>query len=114
MSDEQHYPVKTGALGGRYVIAKLGTMRKARDWLVQATDDDRIIVQADGAIGVFDVSGANGRLCTQGGYFPHLAIAKPFEFPGEFVRTCVDVAHPLDAQTSDLGMIVEHTVRVIR
>ena len=110
----EHYPVRAGGLGGRYVIAKLGRMRKARDWLVQATDDDRIIVQADDAIGMFDVSGANGRLCLEGGYFPHLSIARPFEFPPEFVRTCVDIAHALDAKTEGHGVIVEHTVRVIR
>lgn len=111
---EEHYPVREGALGGRYVTAKLANQRKARDWLVQATDHDRIIVQADDCIGIFDVSGANGRLCTTGGYFPHLALAKPFEFPPEFVRTCLDVAHALGAETRSTGIIVDHTVKEIR
>lgn len=109
----QHYRVSTGSLGGRYVHAKLGTMRKEREWLVQATDDDKIIVQADNAIGIFGVDGKNGRLTTAGGYFPHLAIARPFEFPAEFVRTCLDVCQPLDAETSQHGITVVHTVRTI-
>jgi len=114
MTEQTHYPVRVGALGGRYVIGKLGNMRKDRDWLVQATDDDRIIVQADGAIGVFDVSGANGRLCTTGGYFPHLAIARPFEFPRDFVRAALEIAHPMDSETHACGVIMQNTVRVIR
>jgi len=121
----EHYKVKSGPLGGRYVIAKLGKMRKAREWLVQATSDDRIIVQgnyledgrtecATGAIGMFGVDGKGGRLCTQGGYFPHLSIAKPFEFPAEFVRTCLDICQPLGSETTESGVTVMHTVEVVR
>jgi hypothetical protein len=113
-----------GFMDGRYVIAKLGTMRKEREWLVQATSDDRIVVQgnyqadgrkecATGAIGCFNVDGTNGRLTTQGGYFPHLAIAKPFEFPADFVKACLEVCHALDAETDEGIIKVAHTVRVI-
>lgn len=112
MEAETHYPVSTGALGGRYVEAKLGRQRKARRWLVQPTDDDRIIVQGDGAIGIFAFDG-KGRLCTRGGYFPHLALASPFEFPAGFVAACLDVCQPMGATTSQGGVTVEHTVRVI-
>lgn len=115
MTDQDHYPVRVGALGGRYIIAALGNQRKARDWLVQATDTDQIIVQADDCIGCFDVSGANGRLNFRGGYFPHLALAKPFTFPPDFVRAALEIAHPLDSETdTGRGVIVCNTVRVIR
>lgn len=123
MSATEHYPVKAGPMGGRYVIAKLANQRKAREWLVQPTSDDRIIVQGSkpdsGAysdcIGIFDVSGKNGRLCLAGGFFPHLSIARPFDFPAEFVRTCLDIAHPLDSETdTGCGVIVCNTVQVIK
>lgn len=122
----EHYPVKAGYLGSRYVIAKLGTMRKEREWLVQPTSDDRIIVQGSkpdrpgkpssypDAIGIFDAAGGkNGRLCTRGGFFPHLAIARAFDFPPEFVRTCLDISQPLDSETTQGGCTVAHTVQVI-
>lgn len=125
MAGETHYPVRAGALGGRYVTAKLGNMRVAREWLVQPTSDDRIIVQGatiprpgkpyggnTDAIGIFDFSG-KGRLCTKGGYFPHLAIAEPFEFPQAFVATCMDVCQPLGAVTRTTVCTVEHTVQVV-
>lgn len=112
MATEEHYPVSTGALGGRYVTAKLGKQRKARKWLVQATNDDRIIVQGEGAIGIFAMDG-KGKLCTTGGYFPHLALARPFEFPAGFVAACLDVCQPLDAETSYGGVTVAHTVQVV-
>lgn len=110
MSD--HYPVETGCLGGRYVFAKLAKMRKPRKWLVQPTSDDRIIVQAEGAIGIFGFDG-NGRLTTRGGYFPHLAIATPYTFPVGFVATCLDICQPLDSETTEHNCTVAHTVQVI-
>jgi len=112
MTDATHYPVSTGPLGGRYVEAKLGRMRKPRKWLVQATSDDRIIVQTEGAIGIFGFDG-KGRLSTRGGYFPHLAFAAPFEFPAGFVAACLDVCQPLGAETTAHGCTVAHTVEVI-
>jgi hypothetical protein len=33
------------------VVARVAGMRKARTWTVMPTSDDRIIIQADGAIG---------------------------------------------------------------
>lgn len=108
----EHYPVSTGALGGRYVHAKLAKMRKPRKWLVSATSDDRIIVQADGAIGIFGMNG-KGRLTTRGGYFPHLALATPYNFPAGFVTACLDVCQPLDSETTAHGITVAHTVQVI-
>jgi hypothetical protein len=113
-----------GLMDGRYVIAKLGSMRKEREWLVQATSDDRIIVQGNynadgrtecskGAIGCFKVDGSGGRLTTQGGYFPHLGFAKPFEFPTDFVKACLEVSHALDAVTDSGVVIVHQTVQVI-
>ncbi|MHB8432251.1 MAG: hypothetical protein ACYDCA_01360 [Candidatus Tyrphobacter sp.] len=63
------------------VAAKRAAMRKPREWIVMPTSDDRIIVQADGAIGIFDWRSGKGRLSTKGGYFPHLAIAKAYIFP---------------------------------
>lgn len=107
-----HYPVSAGAMGGRYVHAKLAKMRKPRRWLVQPTSDDRIIVQADGAIGIFGFDG-KGRLTTRGEYFPHLALATPYEFPAGFVAACLDVAQPLDSETTENGCTIRHTVQVI-
>jgi len=108
----EHYPVSTGALGGRYVEAKLARMRKPRRWLVQPTSDDRIIVQAEGAIGIFAFDG-QGRLTTRGGYFPHLALAVPYTFPTGFVAACLDVCQPLGAETTERGCTVAHTVKVV-
>ncbi len=125
MEDKTHYPVRAGSLGGRYVTAKLGTMRVAREWLVQPTSDDRIIVQGskpgkrgrptpyNDCIGIFGFDGA-GRLSTNGGYFPNLALAKPFMFPAGFVAACLDVAQPLDSETTAGGVTVSHTVTVVR
>lgn len=74
------------------VIAKLGAMKKNREWSVMPIEGgSRILVQADGAIGVFQFRTGKGKLCTRGGYFPHLAIAKPFQFPAEFIQQCLAV-----------------------
>ena len=113
----EHYEVIVGALGGRSVIAKLGNQRKPRAYLVQATSDDRIIVSegygSKGSIGCFDMQG-RGVMTFEGAHFPHLRLARPFAFPPEFVRTCIDVAHPLDSETdTGRGVIVANTVRVI-
>lgn len=120
MAAGTHYPVRVGAMGGRYVTAKLGRMRVAREWLVQPTSDDRIIVQGSkvgsssygDAIGIFAFDG-KGRLTTRGGFFPHLAFAEPFVFPVEFVATCMDVCQPLDAKTVTPACTIAHTVRVV-
>lgn len=96
------------------VIAKLAGMRKIREWIVMPTSDDRIIVQTDGAIGIFDWRSGNGRLTTKGGYFPHLAIAKPFVFPVEFIRACLQACPSLGGahMLCDRAVIVENAVRI--
>ncbi len=76
----------------RHVEAKLGTMRKVRRWSPMRQRDGSIIVQGDGAIGIFDPTTGAGRLNVRGGYFPHLHAAmgaRPFVFPPAFVAECV-------------------------
>ena len=96
------------------ITAKLGSMRRAREWCVMPTSDDRILVQTDGAIGIFDWRTGAGKLCTRGGYFPHLAIARPYTFPPDFVQACLRVCPSLGGETAlTPGRIVEHTARMI-
>jgi hypothetical protein len=96
------------------VIARFAGMRKARAWTVMPTSDDRIIVQAEGAIGIFDWRSGKGRLSVKGGYFPHLAIAKRFIFPPDFVRAGLQACPSLGGVHAlcDSGVIVENTVRI--
>jgi hypothetical protein len=123
-AEQEHYPVRSGPLGGRYVIAKLGTQRKAREYMVQATSDDRIIVSegygSKGTIGTFAVDAGNiaagkpnGLLTFDGAHFPHLALARPFEFPRGFIAACLEACQPLDSETTQGGVTVMHTVQVI-
>lgn len=106
-----------GILDCRYVMAKLGTQRKEREYLVQATSDDRIIVSegygSKGTIGTFKVDGSEGRITFAGAHFPHLALAKPYEFPPDFIKACLHVCHALDAVTEGGGIIAHQTVKVI-
>ncbi len=97
------------------VIAKLTGMRKERAWTVIPTSDERIIVQTDGAIGIFDWRTGKGRLSTKGGYFPHLAIAKPFTFPPEFVRGCLRACPSLGGRHPECNgaLIIEHTAKIL-
>jgi len=85
------------------VVAKLGSMRKTRAWSVRPTSDDRIIVQADGAIGIFEWRQGTGALCTTGGTFAHLAVARPFAFPPEFVQACLRECPSLGGETVHAG-----------
>lgn len=96
------------------VVVKLAGMRKARTWMVLPTSDDRIIVQADDAIAIFDWRTGKGRLTRKGGYFPHLAIAKPYVFPPDFVRACLQACPSLGGAHAlcDGAFIVENTVRM--
>lgn len=96
------------------VRAKIASMRKMCEWIVIPTSDDRIIVQTEGAIGIFDWRSGKGRLSTRGGYFPHLAIAKYFVFPPEFVRVCLQVCPSLGGQhvLCD-GVVIENTVKIL-
>lgn len=97
------------------IRAKLPGMRKAREWSAMPIEDGRrILVQAEGCIGIFNFRTGEGKLCTRGGYFPHLSIAKPYTFPQDFVRECLRACPSLGGETTlDAGHIVEHTVRVI-
>lgn len=96
------------------VVAKLAGMRKARTWMVMPTSDDRIIVQAEGAIGIFEWRTGKGRRTTRGGHFPHLAIAKAYVFPVDFVRACLQACPSLGGanELCDGAFIVENTVRI--
>jgi hypothetical protein len=96
------------------VVAKLASMRKAREWIVMPTSDDRIIVQSEGAIGIFDWRSGKGRLSTKGGYFPHLAVAKAYVFPPDFVRACLQACPSLGGAHAlrDGAIIVENAVRI--
>lgn len=77
------------------VTAKLGTMRKAREWTVNppvAGREGQIIAQADGAICCFDPNTRKGVLNQKGEYFVHLSPgtgAVPYEFPQDFVDACI-------------------------
>lgn len=100
---------------GPKVEGKLGKMRKTRTWSVMPTSEEgRLIVQADGAIGTFDFRTGKGRLNTKGEYFPHLAVAAPFDFPPEFVRACLEACPSLDGETTRGGVTIAHTVEIIR
>lgn len=99
------------------VTAKLGSMRKAREWSVMPVEGgERIIVQTDGAIRIFAWRTGLGKLCVRGGYFPHLAIAQPYVFPADFVTACLAACPSLGGQTviGDGVAVIEHTVRVTR
>lgn len=75
-----------------------------------------LIVQADKAIGQFDFRTRKGVLNTKGEYFPYLNAAlgaKPYEFPDEFVKLCLEACPSLDGETSRGGVTVMHTVRTI-
>lgn len=77
----------------KHVKAKLGTMRKAQDWLPQPCDNGDIVVQSDKRIGRFNPTTGAGMLSTRGSYFIHLLPemgAMCFIFPEEFVKECVD------------------------
>lgn len=95
------------------VVAKLGSMRKAREWSVRPASDDRIIVQAEGAIGIFDWRHGIGALCTGGGTFAHLAVARPFTFPPSFVQACLRECPSLGGETVHLGgaVVERHEAR---
>jgi hypothetical protein len=110
------YELVPGYFGPR-VRGKLATMRKPRDWSVSPVDDGSIMVQTNGAIGQFNFRSRQGVLNTKGEYFPHLSPAlgaKPYEFPAEFVRLCLEACPGLGSESSRGGVTVEHTIRTIR
>lgn len=95
------------------VSAKLGSMRKAQDFLIQPTSDGRVMVQSTKSIGIFDPKTGEGRLCTTGCYFVHLSIAKPFSFPPEFVSEVLHACPSLGGETTVGGVTIQHTVKII-
>lgn len=116
MSAVPQFEMVPGYFGPR-VRGKLGTMRKARDWSIQPVDDgETIIVQGDGAIGTFNFRTRQGRLNIRGEYFVHLSPAlgaKPYEFPAEFVRLCLEACPGLGSESTRGGVTVVNTIRTI-
>lgn len=102
----------------RTITAKLGTMRKAREWVVQVTSNGRIMIQADKAIGLFNPSTGEGLLNTNGGYGPHLHPAlgaKRFTFPRDFIEECQAALDANGPETALAGgaVIIKNTVEEI-
>ena len=95
------------------VSAKLGSMRKAQDFLIQPTSDGRVMVQSTKSIGIFNPKTGEGKLCTTGCYFVHLSLAKPFNFPPEFVSDVLHAGPGLGGETDIGGVTVQHTVEII-
>ncbi len=76
----------------KFLTWKLGTMRKAQEWIITCTDKGNVLVQSDKSIGSFSpMDGGNGKLNTKGCYFVHLAVAGPFQFPADFMQACLAV-----------------------
>lgn len=99
------------------VSAKLGNMRKPQDFIVlpvKRGDDPLLMIQSDKSIGIFNYRTGEGKLNTKGCYFPHLAMAKPFTFPMDFVADCLEAAPSLGGTTEIApGIIIQNTVQVI-
>lgn len=71
--------------------AKLGTMRKAQNFIVYPKRDDGMaLIQSDKSIGMFDPATGKGKLFQGKGEHPsiaHLALyGKPCDFPAEVVE----------------------------
>jgi len=97
------------------VSAKLGNMRKPQEFIAMPMSGSQplIMVQSDKSIGFFDYRTGEGKLNTQGCYFPHLSMAKPFRFSQEFVQACLEACPSLGGQTDLGGVMVNHTVQII-
>lgn len=99
------------------VSAKLGNMRKPQDFIalpVKRGDDPLLMIQSDKSIGIFNYRTGDGRLNTKGCYSPHLAMAKPFIFPMDFVAACLEAAPSLGGTTEIApGITIQNTVQVI-
>jgi len=68
------------------VVGRLGNARKPQSFSVQVLQGGRVIVQSDKSIGEIDLETGHGRYNPKGHYFPHLALARPYQFPPEFVE----------------------------
>jgi len=74
------------------MTGKLGTMRKAVEWVVYPIKSDRIIVQSATRIAEFCPKTGVGRLsksCHGGAYFTDLIFATPIQVPQEFIDLCI-------------------------
>lgn len=87
--------VTAGNLSRRCFDAKLGTMRKAQNFIVYpkgtAADANIAIIQSDKSIGTVDITTGKGRLYQgKGGSSPgfmHIAFGKHYDYPAEIVET---------------------------
>jgi hypothetical protein len=95
------------------VSAKLGSMRKPQDFLIQPTDDGRVLVQSTKSIGWFEPKTGKGRLCTTGCYSWHLSTAKPFRFPPEFISEALHACPSLGGETIHHTVTIKNTVKII-
>lgn len=78
------------------INAKLGSMRKPQTFIVfnSNTDNNKIIIQSDKSIGMFDKNTGEGVLNIKGSYFLHLNPimgAKKFIFEPEFLKNCLEI-----------------------
>ena len=84
-------------------FAKIGTMRKPQEFSAHPIGTgDKILVQSDKSIGVFDFRTGKGVLNTKGNLFPHLAAvagAKPYTFPADFVAEALKQCPALGSKT---------------
>lgn len=80
-------------MASRYVIAKLGKMRKPQEFSVRRDQSGIYYVQSDKSTGRFDGKG-RGWINFKGTYFHHLSFfagARAFDFPPEFVQECQEI-----------------------
>ena len=89
--------------------------RKIREWDVMVVEGgERLLVQASDAIGLFSWRTGKGKLCTRGGYFPHLALARPYTFPESFVHEAMRVSPSLGGESHlSPGHVLKHNVTII-
>lgn len=79
-------------LNRRCFDAKLGTMRKAQNFIVYPRRDDGMaLIQSDKSIGIFDPATGKGKLYQGKGEHPsfmHLsAFGKDYDYPADVVAT---------------------------
>ena len=76
------------------VDLKLANMRKPQNFVVQDVNDkDKIIIQSDKSIGIFDKKTGKGKLNTKGCYFPHLPYATPYALSMEQLKECLQALY---------------------
>ena len=76
------------------VDLKLGNMRKPQNFVVQDVNGkNKIIIQSDKSIGVFDKKTGRGKLNTKGCYFPHLQYATPYVLSTGQLKDCLQALY---------------------